>query len=191
MEEHSHFHGGLHSWSCNLQQSSCNKQPIPLRGKASATWLTSSEVKMGILVPVESAGTCSDMGEVHRAGKSNWGMGEKEITFYSTVVYKFKIRSWFFFSLLDPFCLLCKESDVSKERRIYRPLYTNLFSPKSPKLHSMDVKAAAWPRGMDIVSLRTQINIILLLLLKAIVFILTWHRKVWGIIWACHAPSWY
>lgn len=85
-----------------------------------------------------------------------------------------------FFLPARPFVPCLQESGVSKERRIYRPLYTNLFFPRSPKLHSVDVKAAAWPRGMDIVSLFTPVNMILLLLLKAIVFVLTWQCNVWN-----------
>lgn len=57
-----------------------------------------------------------------------------------------------------------------------------LFPQKSPQLHSVDVKAAAWPCGMAIVSLCTPINMVLLLLLKATVFVLTWQREVSGIV---------
>jgi len=93
---------------------------------------------MGILVPVESAGTRGDREGVHRAEKSNWGRREKEVTFYTAAILQFKIVADFF-SMLDSLSLLCKQSDVSKERRTYRPLYTNLLSPKSPTFHAVDV----------------------------------------------------
>lgn len=116
------------SWSRNPPQSSCAKQPVPLWGKAKRP--TGWAAETGAAEPLRCAGVCGGVGEPHGAGRSNRAMGNKGSYFsFNSNISKFVAD---FFCLLDPLSFLCKESGVSKERKIDRPLCTNVFPQNVP-----------------------------------------------------------